>query len=304
MVRQSEGPAWWLIRDATITHSLNLPQLLPRPRTLDGFGLSLREGYLLMGRILVTICLTFCLAGFSRAQSGQKFDEFGDVYPTDMAARLDNFAIQLQKEPDKLGFLIVYRSHRDLPGISGRHVEWMKNYLVRLRGVAENQIKAVDGGTASCLWHELWIVPPGSAPAPNASAYSRGFADPAVAQKFDEYYWDAPDNPPESFSSEYADSLTGFADALLKQPRSIAYIIGYGEYPQNRHGTMDRVDRPGTVARELARRRLALIKLGISPGRIKTVNGGYRNWRAMQLWILPRGALAPIATPNVAPKQR
>ena len=40
-----KGPAWWLIRDATITHSLNLPQLLPRPRTLDGFGLSLREGH-------------------------------------------------------------------------------------------------------------------------------------------------------------------------------------------------------------------------------------------------------------------
>lgn len=263
--------------------------------------------------LLLASCV-LCLSTIAFAQSNlpqaTKVDEFGDVYPTDMAARLDNFAIQLQNEPDKLGFLIVYRSHRDVPGISRRHVEWMQNYLVALRGIPENRIKTVDGGSASCLWHELWILPPGSAPAPRTDAYSRGFEDASVARKYDEYYWDAPHDLPGSFGTEYSDSLEGFADALRKQPKAIAYIIGYAEYEllpredQNRRGTRARIDPPGTVGKELGHKRSRLNKLGIPATRIKTVNGGYRNWRSLELWILPRGALAPIPTPNVVPKRQ
>ena len=59
------------------------------------------------------------------AQTGnsaaRKFDEFGDIQYSDLIARLDNFAVQLQNEPTVKGFIMVYRGRRDLPGLSNRY---------------------------------------------------------------------------------------------------------------------------------------------------------------------------------------
>jgi hypothetical protein len=263
------------------------------------------------------------LLGFSNAITAQttpptarKFDEFGDVYPTDTAARLDNFAVALQNEPNTRGFLIVYRSHRDLPGLSGRHLAWMKGYLIYTRGIRADRIAAVDGGEASCLSHELWIVPVGATPTPRTDAYSRGLDDAGAAHKFDEYYWDAPHELPDSFSIEYGDTLEGFAQALRKEPRSLAYIIVYAGYRVVRTEDVDArgrkktsrevwIDPPGTATRELRQRRARLVKdHAISPSRVRLINGGYRRWRQIELWIVPPGENAPIPTPNAFPHKR
>jgi hypothetical protein len=53
-------------------------------------------------------------------QAARKFDEFSDIQSSDLMARLDNFAIQLQNEPTVKGFILVYRSRRDLQGLSNR----------------------------------------------------------------------------------------------------------------------------------------------------------------------------------------
>lgn len=177
--------------------------------------------------IYLTLCVNHSAFAQAAESSAHKFDEFGDALPTDMAARLDNFAIGLRENPDARGFLIVYRSHRDLPGLSGRHVNWMRSYLIYSRGIKADRIVAVDGGTAPCLSHELWIVPPGTTPKPREDAYSRGFADTDVARKYDEYYYSIPEDMLVSFSTEYEDGLEGFAQAVRKEPRSLAYIVVY-----------------------------------------------------------------------------
>ena len=250
------------------------------------------------------------------APSARKFDEFGDVYPTDMAARLDNFAITLQNEPSARAFMIVYRSRRDLPGISSRHVNWMRNYLIYNRGLEAGRLEAIDGGAASCLSHELWIIAPGAAPVPRPDAYSTGLDETDSARKLDEYYWDAPHDMPESFSSEYSDSLDGFARALRREPRSLAYIIAYEGYRVERWDEEDERGRkktggrtvrdpPGTALSELKSTKALLTgKHGVSSSKIKLVNGGHRKWRHMELWIVPRGAHAPIPTPNAFPGRR
>lgn len=250
------------------------------------------------------------------APAARKIDEFGDVYPTDMAARLDNFAVEVQSSPGARGFMIVYRSHRDLPGLSSRHVNWMKNYLIHNRGVADERIAAVDGGEASCLWHELWVVQPGATLKPRPDAYSRGLNDAEAVRKYDEYNWDAPHDEPVSFSTEYSDTLDGFAQALRKEPRSQAYIIAYAEYyierreeedDRGRKVTRRRVllDPPGTALKKLNRMKATLAKRdGVAPSRIKIVDGGYRRIRQLELWIVPRGERAPIPTPNAFPKGR
>src|SRR5215212_4401432 len=106
---------------------------------------------------LFVICLLLHTGYFVKSQervkAARKFDEFGDIEYSDKIARLDNFAIQLQNEPNARGFIIVYRSRRDLPGISNRYALWMKNYMVMTRGLDKERIATVDGGEAGCLMH-------------------------------------------------------------------------------------------------------------------------------------------------------
>jgi hypothetical protein len=273
----------------------------------------------LMIPAVLSLFLSLHYAAF--AQSGEsaarKFDEFGDVLPTDMAARLDNFAIGLQEDPNARGFLIVYRSHRDLPGLSSRHVNWMRGHLIYSRGIKADRIVAIDGGAALCLSHELWIAPPGAAPKPREDAYSRGFEDTDVARKYDEYYYTIPEDMLVSFSTEYEDGLEGYAQALRKEPRTLAYIIVYeqawiqewahidAERSTSKGGRRLRIDPPGTAWKELRGKKAELSsKHAVSPSRVRLINGGYRRSRAVELWIVSRGARPPIPTPNVYPPKR
>ncbi len=273
----------------------------------------------IMPTFLSVICLILCTnqAAISQTSepSARKVEEFGDVLPTDMAARLDNFAIELQNNPNMRAFMIVYRSHRDLPGLSSRRVNWMRNHLIYNRGFKADRIVAIDGGTASCLSHELWIIPPGRVPKPREDAYSRGFEDTDVARKYDEYYYTILEDMLISFNTEYENGLEGFANALRKEPRSLAYIIAYEghrvenweeEDERGRKKTHRRViiDPPGTAWKEMRSKKAGLEKYGISAPRIKLVNGGYRKWREIELWIVPREARPPIPTPNVYPPRQ
>jgi hypothetical protein len=94
-----------------------------------------------------------------------KFDEFiAEVDYEDLMARLDNFAIELMKQPNAQGHIIVYRSRRDLPAISRRYALRAKDYLVKQRRVDGSKLVTVDGGMSGCLMYELWIVPAGGSP--------------------------------------------------------------------------------------------------------------------------------------------
>lgn len=271
--------------------------------------------------IPAALLLILCLDSAAFAQGGEsvalKFDEFGDVLPTDMAARLDNFAIGLHENPNALAFLIVYRSHRDLPGLSGRHANWMRRHLIYSRGIKADRVVAVDGGTAQCLSHELWIVPRGTAPKPREDAYSRGFEDTDVARKYDEYYYTISEDMLVSFSIEYENGLEGYAQALRKEPRSLAYIIVYEQSQIQEWSNVNTergasgggrrllTDPPGTALRELRGKKAELSgKHGVSASRVRLINGGYRRTRAVELWLVPRGARPPIPTPNVYPPGR
>jgi len=247
--------------------------------------------------------------------TARKFDEFGDVQYSDLIARLDNFAITLQNEPNTKGFIVVYRSRRDLPGLSNRMAIRSRDYLVNSRGLSAERIATVDGGDADSLSQELWIVPPGTTPTARGDAYSRNFPDLDSARKFDEYGYDPAESQgrrrAKSDLSARADHLESFAVALRGQKNAQAYIIAYAHFSKRRQLVGDenydvryepRLDRAGT-----ARKRLLLEKrflsdvFGITPSRIRLIDGGYRKWRAVELWIVPRGEHAPIPTPNSFP---
>src|SRR5437016_13896820 len=110
--------------------------------------------------VLLFASLIAVMGGAASAQTkndvARKFDEFGDVAYSDLIARLDNFAIQLQNEPGTKGFILVYRTRRGLPGLNNAIALRSKYYLVNSRGVARDRIVTVDGGEADCQIQELW----------------------------------------------------------------------------------------------------------------------------------------------------
>jgi hypothetical protein len=241
----------------------------------------------------------------------RKFDEFGDALVTDIKARADNFAIELQNNPAAKGFIIVYRARRDVPGISYRYAHRIQDYLVMTRGIEKTRVVAVDGGEADCLSQEFWIVPPGTTPTSRSDAYQRNFVDVDSAQKFDEVTWGGDDLAP-GLSSE---ALEAYATALRAQPRARAHLIAYAGYyvqrglyeedgKQKRYSQIDR-DPPGTARKVLRQAQRLLVKeYHFSPSRIRLTDGGYRKWGSIELWVVPRGEHAPIPTPNSFPPKR
>lgn len=275
-------------------------------------------------KIIAALFLICLLLGFERPVHAQerpnvalKFDEFGDVAYSDKIARLDNFAIQLQNEPNTRGFIIVYRTRRDAPGLSNRYAVSMKNYLVMARGLPKERVVTVDGGEIDCLRQELWIVPVGAAPAPRREAYSNSFLDPDIASKFDTHYYASAYYDDYGTGYETLDAnLDAFGAALRQEPKARAYLIGYAQYYIERGATVDEagrekpfqrvhMDTRGSILKMLRAERDYLVKsFGIAPGRIKLVDGGYRTSKQVELWIVPPEAYPPQPTPNQFPGRR
>ncbi len=249
---------------------------------------------------LCFILQTFSLAS---AQTGdplaRKLDEFGDIQASDLIARLDNLAVQLQNEPNTRGFLIVYRERRDMPGLSNRYAHRMRDYLVNTRGLAPGRVVTVDGGIAGCLTQELWIVSPGGAPKPRPDAYFDSYQPPAY--KFDEHHYGSPDDSNEMvYWQEPPDELLGYLEAfaieLRKNPKSHGYLIAYRS-PRDRAPVAKRMlQNEGNF---LAK------KLGVKPSQLKMIDGGTREWRTMELWIAQSDKDVPIITSyRYSPRKR
>ncbi|HEY0376354.1 MAG TPA: hypothetical protein VGC87_05290 [Pyrinomonadaceae bacterium] len=253
--------------------------------------------------------------------SARKFDEFGDILMTDIKARLDGFTIALLGEPQARGFLVVYRSRRDLNGLSHRLALRMRNYLIYNRGLTKEKIVTVDGGEALCLAQELWIVEPGAAPKPRADAYSRHYRPADVAWQFDEFYYPLVQDDfgydDDITVEDSPDNLEAFAAELRKAPDSQACVIVYAQYRVERLEDDDasgrvkraarrvRLDPPGTARKILRTEQKYLTgTFGIAASRIKLVDGGYRSVRAAELWLLPPGARAPAPRPDAFPRRR
>lgn len=274
--------------------------------------------------ILTVVCL-IVLCGHpalsqSDATKAVKFDEFGDIQSSDLIARLDNFAVELQNRPDVRGFIMVYRSRRDFPGLNRRLANRMLGYLNYTRGVSADRIVTIDGGETSCLSQELWIAPPGSAPTARGDAYSRDYVDIESTRKFDEYLYPRRGDNLEEYDiyMDGGNSLEAFAEALRKEPRATAYIIVYPQYYIDHWD--ETLSNDGVEGKTIKHKRVHLDSRGvatqvmrevksdlihkhhIAAHRVKVVNGGYRKLRYVELWIVPRGEHAPIATPNAFPK--
>lgn len=86
------------------------------------------------------------------------------------------------------------------------------------------------------------------------------------------------------------DRLDNFTIELQMDPPSQGYIIAYG----------GRASRAGDAQKAAARLKDYLVKKrGLDAGRIVTVDGGYRQRPAFELWLVPSGAQLPTPTPTI-----
>jgi hypothetical protein len=231
-----------------------------------------------------------------------KFDEFGDIQVSDKVARLDNLAVQHSNFPGSKIFIIVYRTRLNLPGVSNRLGSQMMNYLVETRGIPASSVILVDGGLCENFVQELWIVPPGTAPVPRTDAYLDEIFSTDSATKFDEYTLISHEGCEVCYYE--GDSVDGYAVALRKLSGSLAYAIYYPQYVREHDRTMY-IDPAKQVSKAMTRLRSSLLKrLELPKNRVKVVNGGFRRWREVELWIVPSGVHVPVATPNIFPTKR
>jgi hypothetical protein len=104
-------------------------------------------------------------------------DKIGDVCCEDEKARLDNFAVQLQNDPQAHGYIIFYggkqhhypscqNSSLMLPrrGEAEARVARMKPYLVDSRGIRQEKVTVINGGYRKSFQVDLWLVPKGVIP--------------------------------------------------------------------------------------------------------------------------------------------
>lgn len=90
------------------------------------------------------------------------FDVFDFVNNDALKARLDNFALQLQQQPDYKGHIIVYGKTGARPAATDRLGMYALDYLTRNRGIDARRVTVVNGGTRATAAFELYLVPPGA----------------------------------------------------------------------------------------------------------------------------------------------
>jgi hypothetical protein len=125
--------------------------------------------------------MTSIMGGTPPPITPRKFDEFPSIAYDDDKARFDNFAIELQNNPDARGYIITYSGRTSRAGQAERLADRARSYLTQTRGVDAGRLEVVNGGYRDTDSYELWIVPQGAQPPQPSPTVSAGEARPAPA---------------------------------------------------------------------------------------------------------------------------
>jgi hypothetical protein len=117
-------------------------------------------------------------------------------------------------------------------------------------------------------------------------SYPIPFPPPICGLPFDQY-------GRINFEDEQA-RLDNFAIQLFNFPKAQGYIFAYAGRDSNK----------GEAAKRLLRAKAYLVGIRqMTPGRIVTVDGGYKETFQVDLIVVPTGAIAPIAMPTLSPSE-
>ena len=240
---------------------------------------------------------TFAQTDSDERQLSRRFDEYGDLRECDHKARLDNFAIQLQNEPNATAYVIVYGPHAWSNGIS--HA--ITDYLVDSRGIVRERIKWAHAGYHTKLAEpriQLWIVPRGAdAPKPvrhdvNVATFKGMVAE---SKELDVVYltayWDESEKDMERIAALGNVTFAAIDEILKAQKGAVAHVVGFNG--------KDAV--PGAWRRVSEFTVESLTRLGHDANRFKIGYGGQVKETKLQIWILPKGEAPPVKNPASEP---
>jgi hypothetical protein len=98
---------------------------------------------------------TSCTSAVPQFIFHDKVDEYGNIKFEDEKARLDNYAIELQNDPEFVGYIVGYGGRRSRRGEASRRTERAKRYIVTVRGIDASRLVTIDGGYREELTVEL-----------------------------------------------------------------------------------------------------------------------------------------------------
>src|SRR5947209_8790674 len=136
----------------------------------------------LINRTLIVVALSLMggVFAFAVPDECRKFDEYSDVYCEDQQARLDNFAVALEKLPNATACIIVYGGGTKYRGgpdprrwEARARSDAIRDYLVNTRGIRTERILTIDGGFRSKWTVQLYVCPVAATrptPSPTVSA--------------------------------------------------------------------------------------------------------------------------------------
>ena len=109
---------------------------------------------------VLLVAILFVSTTPASGDTPSKFDEIPAYFPwSDVTARLDNVAINFQREPSKIVlYLIAYAGRRSCVGYADDLNLRAKRHLVR-RGVASTRVILIDGGYLENPMLDVWMLP-------------------------------------------------------------------------------------------------------------------------------------------------
>jgi hypothetical protein len=109
-------------------------------------------------------CPASCSVSLPIEEISKKFDEYYDIARNDEKARLDNYAIELQSEPGRQGYIIVYPKRKAKSNEAQARAQRISDYLTNSRGIDASRFTVKIGAARENWLIELWVVPQGAAP--------------------------------------------------------------------------------------------------------------------------------------------
>jgi hypothetical protein len=150
----------WTVTAGTIISGQGTPTIQVDTTGLGGQSITANlsvEGYNLS-------CPASCSVQVPRKISSTMVDYYPPININNEKARLDNFAIQLQNEPNAKGYIVIYGGAKARPGEKQKRMKRAYDYLVNTRGLSADRLITMEGGMRDQTTTELWIVPLGADP--------------------------------------------------------------------------------------------------------------------------------------------